>query len=151
MNETTPADHGTQTCAVLRRERWRWLVRGACFAGVLAAFWPVGGAWWFSPRVIAASPFVTLASLIAARVVSSLMLVGLVVVAISLVRRRWFCRWVCPTGLCADVAGRLGLRLGRRRPRLPPLGQWIAIVTLAGAVLGYPMLLWLDPLPCSAV
>ena len=62
------------------------------------------------------------------------------------VRRRWFCRWVCPTGLCSDLAGRLGTRMGCRCPRLPPLGQWIALLTLAGACVGYPLLLWLDPL-----
>ena len=56
------------------------------------------------------------------------------------------CRWVCPTGTCADVAAHAGVRLRRRLPRIFPLGQWIAFLTLGGAILGYPVLLWLDPL-----
>ncbi len=49
-------------------------------------------------------------------------------------------------GLLTEQAGRLR-RLGPPRVvRLPPFGQWIALTTLAGACLGYPLLLWLDPL-----
>ncbi len=61
-----------------------------------------------------------------------------------MVRRRWFCRWVCPTGLCADGASRVGLKLGLRGTRLPAVGTWIAIVTLGGACLGYPIFAWLE-------
>jgi ferredoxin-type protein NapF len=96
--------------------------------------------------VPAASPLTAIASLVALWTVPATLWIGLVVGCIALVRRRWFCRWVCPTGTCADTASRLGLKARRRCARLPPVGQWIALVTIGGAALGYPALLWLDPL-----
>ena len=96
--------------------------------------------------VPALSPLIALASLLSMRTFHIATGIGLLVAVIVLIRHRWFCRWVCPTGTCADVTARLGLRLRRRCPRLPPIGQWIALLTLGGAVLGYPLLLWLDPL-----
>lgn len=96
--------------------------------------------------VPALSPLVAVASLLATGTMLATAWMGLAVAAIAIARRRWFCRWVCPMGTCADTVSRLGLRLGRRCPKMPPLGQWIALVTLGGAALGYPVLLWLDPL-----
>jgi ferredoxin-type protein NapF len=109
---------------------------------------PRGYDWcWLLPAL---SPLLATAALIATRVFQLATGLGLLVGLIAVLRRRWFCRWVCPTGLCSEVASRLGRRLGRKPPRLPPVGQWIALVTLAGACLGYPLLLWLDPLAVFA-
>ncbi|MFC1634456.1 4Fe-4S dicluster domain-containing protein [Planctomycetota bacterium] len=94
----------------------------------------------------ALSPLIALASLLSTRTLHLATGIGLLVAVIVLIRRRSFCRWVCPTGTCADFATRLGLRLNRRCPRLPSFGQWIALLTLSGTVLGYPLLFWLDPL-----
>jgi ferredoxin-type protein NapF len=93
-----------------------------------------------------ASPLVALAASVASRTVPAAVIPGLIVLAIVAARRRWFCHWVCPTGLCADAASALGSKLGRRCPRSPPLGTWILWITLGGAIAGYPLLLWLDPL-----
>ncbi|MCR4411961.1 MAG: 4Fe-4S dicluster domain-containing protein [Thermoguttaceae bacterium] len=126
--------------------RLRWLVRLAVLAAAVLALWPVlrGSQ---SPLVVPAlSPFVAMASLIAARAVSVAAVLGLAVAVVAVFRRRWLCRWVCPTGTCAEVASRAGARMGLRGPRLPPIGQWIALATLGGAALGLPVLLWLDPL-----
>ncbi len=92
------------------------------------------------------SPFITLASILAGRVIWTIAPVGLAITAIVAIHRRWFCRWLCPMGLFADGASHLG-RLSKRKPRtLPPIGQWMLWITLSGALLGYPILLWLDPL-----
>jgi len=129
-----------------RRKYIRWLVRGVLLVAAVAALLPVVDGFRLPAVVAASSPLVALGSLLATRAFDAIVLLGLAVGAISVARRRWFCRWVCPTGTCADVAARAGLLLLRRCPRVPPLGQWIAWITLGGAALGYPLLLWLDPL-----
>lgn len=66
------------------------------------------------------------------------------VLVLVIVRRRGFCRFVCPTGTCLEIAGRAGLK--RRAPHLPNLGRWIGLAGLVAAAVGYPILFWLDPL-----
>jgi ferredoxin-type protein NapF len=116
----------------------------------VAALWPLAGNAQTTRWVAAVSPFVTAASLLAGCAFGVAAIVALAIATIAIFRRRWFCRWICPTGLCADVAGRLGRRVGQvanlPHARWPRIGQWIAVVTLAGACAGYPLLLWLDPL-----
>ena len=93
----------------------------------------------------ALSPLVSLAAVLTTRAVVGIHLLGLLVLAIVVWQRRWFCRWVCPTGWCADRASAVGRRMHRRGPRWPPVGTWIAVFILSGACVGYPFLLWLDP------
>jgi ferredoxin-type protein NapF len=120
--------------------------------------WP-----WVSMFVASASPFVSVCGAVAARVVGAAALVGLPVLVIALISRRWFCRWACPVGLMSETLavwhGRLvrpwfprGSAEGQSYPvskgigRCPPVGEWIALATFGGAILGYPLFLWLDPL-----
>lgn len=92
----------------------------------------------------ALSPFVAAASLLAARTATTVTLLALPVLVLALIRRRWFCRWACPTGFLAENAGRL--RRGGGAGGWPRLGLWVALGTLGGAAIGYPVLLWMDPL-----
>jgi len=129
-----------------RRRNVRRLVRGVML--IAAVLLLLSASNESSPAVVvpALSPLTAIASLLTTRTLHAVTWIGLSVAAVALIRRRWFCRWVCPTGTCADCAAMLGKRLHRRAARLPRLGQWIALLTLGGAALGYPMLLWLDPL-----
>ncbi|MFV1966053.1 MAG: 4Fe-4S binding protein [Pirellulaceae bacterium] len=122
------------------------MVRGLCFCVALLLLVPLGVSNQGALVVPSLSPFVAVASLLAIRVLSLAACLGLAVGVVAVLKRRWFCHWVCPTGLLADIATRCGLRRGRRCPRLPSVGSWIALITIGGAFVGYPLLLWLDPL-----
>lgn len=93
-----------------------------------------------------ASPFVAVVSFLATFTVKAVMGAGFVIGLLCLFGHRWFCRWVCPMGVCTDAASWVGRRLGRRARPGVPLGQWIVWLTLAGAMFGFPLLVWLDPL-----
>jgi ferredoxin-type protein NapF len=96
--------------------------------------------------LVSSSPLVCLSTLLSRRGVGLATGLGLAVTLVVLFRRRWFCRWVCPPGTCMDAASLLGRRCGRSRPRFPSIGNVVALLTLAGAAAGYPLLIWLDPL-----
>jgi len=124
--------------------------------------------WSWTPLVLPSlSPYVLICSAVATRVIGLVALLGLPVLVIVLVRRRWFCRYACPVGLLAEYTGRLRRKKGTgpicaKHPpgrsgkldlspfsvvrRLPPIGRWVALLTLGGALFGYPFFLWLDPL-----
>jgi|GEM_PF-331341 len=150
-----------------RRERLeavRWTVRIGCLAVLTALLWPGVQLWpnWLRPAVPqwlqrlespesarlvpSLSPWIALSSLAATHTLSLAAGLGLGVGLLVLFRRRMFCRWACPMGVCTELAGRAGRLCRLRAFRLAPVGQWIALLTLAGAVLGYPLLLWMDPL-----
>lgn len=140
----------TAASSIAARPRRRFLVRLVCLAGAAALLvpdWPADAAVLAVPAL---SPFVALAAVLATRAVSLVALIALPVLLIVLVRRRWFCRYVCPTGFLADQAGRVRGAGAARGLRLPPLGQWLALLTWGGAAVGYPLFLWLDPLALFA-
>ena len=124
-----------------------WRVMGRCAVLIAAALlalpvWPYPRGAALLPSL---SPFMALNSLIANRTLDAMALLALPVVLLVMVRRRWFCRWVCPAGTCQSLAERHSQN-GAWWLRLPPLGQWAVLLTLGGAILGYPVFLWLDPL-----
>jgi len=107
--------------------------------------WP-----WAAMILPAASPYLMVCSAIALRSLGVAALVGLPILAIALLLRRWFCRNACPVGLILEYSGRIRAPAESKLAAVPPLGQWIVLVTLGGACLGYPLLLWLDPLAILA-
>ena len=94
----------------------------------------------------AASPFVGVASAVATRTVGAVALIAVPLLVVACLRARWFCRWACPVGLVSETLGRARRASTPRLARWPAVGQWIVLATLGGACLGYPVLLWTDPL-----
>ncbi len=146
MIDIPSAKNTTNIRSARGKNRLRWLVRIFFLVVALVTFFPGLKDTWLPIVVPSLSPFVAISSMAATGTVSLWTWIGLVFAVVAIARRRWFCRWVCPTGTCSDFAARAGIRLRRSCPRIPSLGQWIAFVTIGGALLGYPVLLWLDPL-----
>jgi ferredoxin-type protein NapF len=65
---------------------------------------------------------------------------------IALIRKRWFCRYICPVGLILDTASGIKLPFKIWWKGCPSIGKYIALLTAAGAIFGYPLFLWMDPL-----
>lgn len=124
----------------------RWTVRLVVLGLAAVLLTPLAGGGQAPRWVPGASALVALGALLAWHPAGWVTLAGLVFAAVAVFKGRWFCRWVCPMGTCAEVASRAAARLGCRSPHLAPVGQWLAVGTLAGALLGWPVFVWLDPL-----
>ena len=94
----------------------------------------------------AASPLLAICAAVAARSVSLMALIGLPLLALALVRGRWFCHHLCPTGYLLILVGRLNRRHYVSMRRFPVLGSGLCLVMLGSALAGFPLLLNLDPL-----
>ncbi len=124
----------------------RRVIQLICFVGALVLVWPVVP-WAIAPRsFVQASPFVALASSIATRSIGLGVIFAVVVAIASSFKKRWFCLYLCPTGFLLENASHMGMRKSNWWNKCPPVGKYVAIVTLVGAVAGYPVLLWMDPL-----
>lgn len=126
-----------------RRERLRLAAR--CLALAVATAWVLAPAANILP-LAAVSPFVGICSAVAVRAVGVVFMLGTPVLVLVLLWPRWFCRFACPVGFVQELLGGLRGRAAARWRRWPRFGHWLALLTFGGAVAGYPLFLWLDPL-----
>jgi ferredoxin len=127
----------------------RRVIQLTCFVGAVVLVWPLlpWAPWSIAPRFFQQiSPFVALSSSIAARSVGVGAILALIVAVVSSFKKRWFCLYLCPTGFLLENTNHVGLRRTRWWSKLPPVGRYVAILTLVGAIFGYPVLMWMDPL-----
>ncbi len=96
--------------------------------------------------ISALSPHIAIVGSVAVRGVGLVALACLPMLVIVTLRRRWFCRYLCPVGLIVDSCAKVrpGAKYAYRK--IPPIGQWLMLATLGGAIIGLPLFLWLDPL-----
>ncbi len=139
----------TQTGSNTRR-RLRWATRLAALATAILLLLPAVPLARAPMLVPAASPFAAAGAAIAARSVTTATLLAIPAFVLVLLVRRGFCRWACPVGLLTDLSGKVSPVPRSWCERLPRVGRWAAIATLAGACVGYPLLLWMDPLAILA-
>jgi ferredoxin-type protein NapF len=124
----------------------RLFVRLACFALITAFLWPILPTKSAPRYAIEVSPFAAVCSGIALHKISAAAGFGLAFACIAMLKRRWFCRYICPTGLLLEGVANIGNKKVSWWSQWPPIGRYAALLTIAGAVIGYPVLLWMDPL-----
>lgn len=100
----------------------------------------------YSRIFVQASSFATICTLITGAAFGTGSILGLIFFVICILRKRWFCRNICPVGLLLDTVSGIGLRRTSWWLKCPSIGTYIAILSLAGAAAGYPLFLWMDPL-----
>ncbi len=133
-------------------QRFRWrralrpTVRWLVLVAAVALTWPWRSDSPTSVILPALSPFIAVASVISVWAVGILALLAVPVLVFVMVYRRWFCLHGCPVGLLQEMVERLRPNARKSWQKAPAVGQWLVLLTLGGAVLGYPLFLWLDPL-----
>jgi ferredoxin-type protein NapF len=114
-------------------------------AGAAGAWWQDAHAREWSAVLPALSPYTALLAAGAQRSLPATAAMCVPVLVAGLFWRQWFCRYACPTGLLMEWAGRASPSR-RKLAEFPRLARWVVFVTAAGALLGWPFFLWLDPL-----
>ena len=93
------------------------------------------------------SPFVMLNSVFALKSLVLLNSIGFIVLTASWFRRRFFCRYLCPTGFLLERIPKIEkLKRNINPKKFPYFGKWFSIISLAGAAFGFPLFIYLDPL-----
>lgn len=114
----------------------RIYVRLGCFLLAILMLSPFPF-WIDSSRVfVQASSFVVIGTILAGGTIWVGSILGLAFAAIALLRKRWFCRYVCPVGLLLDAVSGVRSPAGTWWKRSPPIGEYIVLLTAAGAILG---------------
>ncbi|MFC1495080.1 4Fe-4S dicluster domain-containing protein [Thermodesulfobacteriota bacterium] len=124
----------------------RQYVKWGCFLLAILLLLPFP--FWIdhSRTLVQASPFAAICTVLTGAAFGIGSILGLIFAAIALVRNRWFCRNICPVGLLLDTVTGIGPGKYSWWKKSPYIGRYIALLTLTGAVTGYPLFLWMDPL-----
>ncbi|MCP4641819.1 MAG: 4Fe-4S dicluster domain-containing protein [bacterium] len=114
---------------------------------VYAVLWPAA----LRYALPALSPFLWVCSVVAARTFSvALLVTGLPVAVLAAWRRRWFCRTLCPMGWTVELCANARTSADCGYPRVPRIGQALALLTLGGAAFSIPLFLLFDPVALFA-
>ena len=92
------------------------------------------------------SPFIMLNSVFLLKSVVWLNGFAFLILVIIFLRKRWFCRYLCPVGWGCDLVSSCSHRKKFPVQKIPPLGKWMAISSLAAALAGMPLFILLDPM-----
>ena len=92
------------------------------------------------------SPFIMLNSVFALRSLVFLNGIGFVILMATWFKKRFFCRYLCPTGcLLESIPKRNNIANKHSINNIPLIGKLLAICSLTGAIFGFPLFIFLDP------
>ncbi len=131
---------------VNKRRTLRLSIRWGCFLISVLLLMPFPFWAGVSRVFVQTSSFIAICSILAGRTFPVQSVVGLLFAAMALIKKRLFCRYVCPVGLLLDGVSSKKLPIKIWWKGIPSIGNYIALITVAGAIFGYPLLLWMDPL-----
>ena len=92
------------------------------------------------------SPLLNLGGAMATFTLGMLTAFALPLVILPFFKGRFFCWRLCPMGFAAETVGRLNKRNTGLVRKVPFIGKGLALVIIASAAAGYPVLIWTDPL-----
>ncbi len=93
------------------------------------------------------NPFLALCTMLAGKVIISLMAPAIITLLVSIVFGRGFCGWFCPAGTMLDIAHPL-VNKGKRRnnpTRYPRMALIILLFLVISSALNFPIAGYLDP------
>lgn len=121
----------------LRAKHIRWLV--FVIAVVTALDLPIlflnGIMIWFSPMIM-------MERIMAFNGIVIFHLISITVLIVIILRKRWICRYVCPSGVVCDLSSDLSTRIA---PKQFHLNRYFVIIGLILAVFGIPLMYLVDP------
>jgi len=101
---------------------------------------------WFTGLYAWLSPFIMLNSAFLLKSFVLLNILGVLILVISFFKNRWFCRYLCPVGEGCDRISSRSKRSHAYLKKCPPIGKWLAILSLAASITGMPLFILLDPM-----
>jgi ferredoxin-type protein NapF len=125
----------------------RQVIRVIILGMALTCAMPLALPAWLIGHVTSLSPFLACMTLLTGAMGFALV-TGLFLGLGCLLAPRFFCRWICPAGTCQNAVAALSPLKNRTgwSAKMPQVGKMFFLVAAGGALVGYPILIWLDPL-----
>jgi ferredoxin-type protein NapF len=102
---------------------------------------------WLMGYVTSLSPFLACMTLLTGAV-GFFVVAGIGVGITCLFMPRFFCHWICPAGTCQSAVSAISPFKAKRDwiAKVPQIGKILFLIAAGGAIVGYPLFIWLDPL-----
>lgn len=125
----------------------RIAIRASVLALAMLCAMPLAVPSWLIGGVTSISPFLACMALLTGAI-GFLLIAGIGVGITCLFVPRFFCHWLCPAGTCQHVVTAVSPFKAKRDwiAKVPHVGGILFLIAAGGAVAGYPLFIWLDPL-----